>query len=143
MKKNCFHAAWLGTLMVLATSAGAATAQENLPTRGPDYFADAAQLSQTLGSAHAIRVRCKGREDQYWRNYMREMINYEAPAKGNLRGSLVEAFNDAFSRVSAQFQSCDRRAVEAEARYAQQGRAIANRMATFYFAKRNRRSTEE
>jgi uncharacterized protein (TIGR02301 family) len=104
--------------------------------RGPDYFRDASNLAITLGSAHAIRVRCNGREDQYWRQYMSDMLSYEAPERGNLRSSLVEQFNTAFQDVSRDYLKCDNRAVEAEARFAREGQEIAERMAMHYFPKK-------
>ena len=123
--------------------AGTSAAQGTLPTRGPDYFRDAASLAATLGGAHAIRVRCNGNDDQYWRRYMSEMLSYEAPERGPLRTSLVNAFNDAFTDGSRDYSYCDARAVAAEARYASDGQAIANRMATHYFPKNTARRGQD
>lgn len=123
----------------MIAGASTASAQSGIPLRGPDYFRDAAELAATLGSAHAIRVRCNGREDQYWRRYMSDMLRYEAPERGGLRASLVESFNNAFTRTSAQYMNCDNRAIEAEARFANDGRDISNRMATHYFPKDTRK----
>ena len=125
-------------MLSLALVAGTSTAQSGLPARGPDYFRDAADLARLLGSAHAIRVRCNGRDDQYWRRYMADMLAYEAPEAGNLRSSLVREFNDAFSDVSRDYLVCDAYAVAAEARFAEDGQTIATRLATFYFPKRER-----
>ncbi len=116
--------------------AGASSAQGTIPIRDPDYFRDTADLATTLGSAHAIRVRCNGRNDQYWRRYMTDMLSYEAPNRGNLRSSLVSNFNNAFSDASREYQTCDNRAVEAEARFARHGQELATRMATHYFPKK-------
>ncbi|MCA8900057.1 MAG: TIGR02301 family protein [Hyphomonas sp.] len=132
MYKARFHGLLLSALLM----AGASAAQGTLPLRGPDYFRDASELASTLGSAHAIRVRCNGREDQYWRQYMADMLSYEAPNRGALRTSLVDQFNDAYQDVSRQYLSCDNNAVEAEARYARQGQEISERMAMHYFPKR-------
>lgn len=132
MNKARFHVILLSALMVC----GASAAQTGLPMRGPDYFRDAADLAGALGSAHAIRVRCNGREDQYWRQYMSDMLSYEAPNRGNLRSSLVEQFNDAYQETSRDYLKCDNRAVEAEARFARQGQEIAERMAMHYFPKK-------
>jgi len=134
MKKTCFHA----LVLSLALGSGTSAAQSGLPARGPDYFRDAADLAGILGSAHAIRVRCNGRDDQYWRRYMADLLAFEAPETGNLRSSLVRAFNDAFSDTSDDFEICDPMAVAAEARFAERGQEIATRMATFYFPKRER-----
>ena len=134
MKQTGFH-----TLLLIALiSVQASAAQSGIPLRGPDYFRDASDLASTLGAAHAIRVRCNGRNDQYWRRYMADMLKYEAPERGNLRRSLVDAFNEAYSSASQVYQSCDNRAVEAEAEFSQTGREIATRMATHYFPKDTR-----
>lgn len=132
MNKARFHGLLLSALML----SGASAAETGIPLRGPDYFRDAADLAATLGSAHAIRVRCNGREDQYWRQYMTDMLSYEAPNRGSLRSSLVEQFNDSYQAVSSQYLKCDNRAVEAEARFARQGQEISERMAMHYFPKK-------
>ena len=132
MNKARFHVLMLSALMV----SGASAAQSGIPMRGPDYFRDAADLAATLGAAHAIRVRCNGREDQYWRQYMSDMLSYEAPNRGNLRSSLVERFNDAYQETSRDYLKCDNRAVEAEARFAREGQEISERMAMHYFPKK-------
>jgi uncharacterized protein (TIGR02301 family) len=137
MNKTVFHGALLSLLVIAGAST--ASAQSGIPLRGPDYFRDAAELAATLGSAHAIRVRCNGREDQYWRRYMSDMLRYEAPDRGGLRSSLVEGFNNSYTRTSAQYMNCDNRAIEAEARFANDGRDISNRMATHYFPKDTRK----
>jgi len=134
MKKTCFHALMLS----LALASGTSAAEGGLPARGPDYFRDAADLARVLGSAHAIRVRCNGRDDQYWRRYMADMLAYEAPEPGSLRASLVRAFNDAYSDVSDEFRICNSIAITAEARYAASGQEIATRLATHYFPKPER-----
>jgi uncharacterized protein (TIGR02301 family) len=137
MDKTIFHGVLLSVLLL--TGASTAAAQSGIPLRGPDYFRDASELAATLGSAHAIRVRCNGREDQYWRRYMADLLALEAPDRGNLRSSLVEGFNQAFTRTSAQYMNCDGRAIEAEARFARDGQDISNRMATHYFPKDTRK----
>lgn len=116
---------------------------QGLPSRGPDYFRDAADLARVLGSAHAIRVRCNGNEDQYWRRYMSDMLAYEAPDSGDLRRSLVREFNDAFRRVSDSYRVCDSQAVAAEARFADDGQEISSRLATHYFPKRTQSGVSE
>lgn len=118
-----------------STSALPALPQGNLPVRGPDYFRDAADLAAILGGAHAVRVLCNGNEDQYWRRYMADLLTYEAPEPGNLRSSLVSAFNQGYSEISSQYRVCDGRAVAAEASFARTGEEIAGRLATHYFPK--------
>ncbi|WP_084422070.1 TIGR02301 family protein [Henriciella litoralis] len=98
-------------------------------TRSQDYLRDVIALSSTLGSAHAIRLTCNGRDDQYWRSYMQELLGIEAPYRSRLRTSMVDAFNSAFSAESSRRSSCDEGAVSAEKVYASTGERLANSLA--------------
>lgn len=98
-------------------------------TRTQDYISDVIELSSTLGSAHAIRLLCNGRDDQYWRLYMQELLGVEAPYQSRLRSSMVSAFNEAYSSESARRRGCDDSAVSAEKIYANTGQSLANRLA--------------
>jgi uncharacterized protein (TIGR02301 family) len=126
-------------LLCLVCLAGTSAAQSGLPARGPDYFRDATDLAATLGAAHAIRVLCNGRDDQYWRRYMAEMLNYEAPESGPLRSGLVQAFNNAYTQTARVHNACDPGAIQAEARFASDGHDIAVRLASHYFPRDPRR----
>ena len=97
--------------------------------RTQDYLRDVVSLSSTLGSAHAIRLLCNGRDDQYWRLYMQELLGVEAPYQSRLRTSMVDAFNGAFSAENARRRSCDESAVSAEKVYAATGQRLANTLA--------------
>jgi len=138
MKKKRFHAIVLSGGLMMAASHLPALPQGEMPARGPDYFRDAADLAEILGSAHAIRARCNGTEDQYWRRYMTDLLGMEAPEPGNLRASLISAFNQAYLRTDRAFPVCDRTAVDAEAGFAARGQEIANRLAAHYFPSDNR-----
>lgn len=94
------------------------------------------QLARLLGRAHSIRVTCNGRSDQFWRVYMQEMLDLEAPTQGSFRDSMARAFNDAYSSESAFRGWCNDAAVDAEAKYAAEGRVLAEGLAKYYF-KRN------
>ncbi len=94
--------------------------------RSQDYLRDVISLSSTFGSAHAIRVLCNGRNDQYWRSYMQELLSLEAPYRNTLRTSMVDAFNSAYSAETARRDSCDAGAVSAEKVYASTGERLAN-----------------
>lgn len=98
--------------------------------RSQDYFRDIITLSETLGKAHSVRVVCNGRNDQYWRSYMQRLLELEAPYPGGLRRSLVNGFNAGFSTGDARHHACDSAAVAAEKTYAEEGRALTNRLAT-------------
>lgn len=99
---------------------------EYADVRSQDYLRDVVALSSTLGSAHALRVLCNGRNDQYWRSYMQDLLSLEAPYQGRLRTSMVDAFNTAYSAEAARRNSCDDSAVSAERVYASTGERLAN-----------------
>lgn len=103
------------------------------PIRDQAYFRDLVSLSGVIGSAHAVRLRCNGVSDQYWRSYMVQTLGLEAPVQGPLRSGMVAAFNRGFERENANSVVCDASANEREARYAVQGQEIAARLAAFYF----------
>lgn len=94
--------------------------------RSQDYLRDVISLASTLGSAHSIRVLCNGRNDQYWRGYMQELLGLEAPYQSRLRSSMVDAFNSAYSAEAARRSGCDQGAVSAEKVYASTGERLAN-----------------
>ena len=98
-------------------------------TRNQDYLRDVISLASTLGSAHAIRLLCNGRDDQYWRVYMQELLGLEAPYQSRLRSSMVDAFNSAFQQESQRRRQCDASAVSAEKVYASTGQRLANELA--------------
>ncbi len=99
---------------------------EYADVRSQDYLRDVVALASTLGSAHALRVLCNGRNDQYWRSYMQELLGLEAPYQGRLRSSMVDAFNSAYSVEAARRNSCDQGAISAEKVYASTGERLAN-----------------
>lgn len=111
----------------------AVVSAQELPLRDQSYIRDAVQLADLLGSAHGVRYVCNGQDDQYWRGHMIELLRLEAPDRGALRTSLVRAFNNAFSNAQQRYPVCDTRAVDAEARFAEEGRDLADRLAAYYF----------
>lgn len=106
--------------------------------RTQDYLRDLVQLSGILGGAHAIRLTCNGRDDQYWRGRMMEMLEMEAGEAGPLRQAMVDAFNRGYEFEAARRSLCDADTVNAEAAYAGQGRIIAERLAESLLPKRAR-----
>ena len=93
--------------------------------RSQDYYRDVISLAETLGKAHAVRVVCNGRNDQYWRSYMQRLLELEAPYQGGLRRSMVNGFNAGFSTGSSLHQVCDSVTVAAEKTYATTGRDLS------------------
>lgn len=112
------------------TSLMPVSAQESQTfVRDQDYFRDVISLSEVLGKAHAVRIACNGRNDQYWRSYMQRLLELEAGYGGGLRTSMANAFNAGYSTVEAQFPTCTQAAVEAEKGFAVDGQTYANKLA--------------
>jgi len=106
----------------------ALTAQSQSTVRSQDYFRDVTALAEVLGKAHAIRVVCNGRNDQYWRSYMLRLLELEAPYQGGLRRSMVNGFNAGFSWGNDLHRVCDGDAATAEKAYAAEGRDLSARL---------------
>lgn len=104
--------------------------------RDQNYLRDTVRLAGVLGSAHGVRYVCNGEGDQYWRQHMIDLLTLEAPQRGALRSSMVDAFNGNFSEAQRRFPYCDQNTVEAEKRYAAEGRDLADRLAAYYFPRR-------
>jgi uncharacterized protein (TIGR02301 family) len=114
----------LGLLVVLP----ALPAQGQSNVRSQDYFRDVTALAEVLGKAHAVRVVCNGRNDQYWRSYMLRLLELEAPYQGGLRRSMVNGFNAGFSWGGSLHSACDAEAATAEKAYAAEGRDLSARL---------------
>jgi len=112
------------------------TDRQDLPTRDQGYFRDLVSLSETIGSAHAVRVRCNGVDDQYWRAYMVQILGLEAPLQGRLRAQMVAGFNRGFENENSNRRGCDASSNEREAQYAIQGRQLSESLAAYYFPQR-------
>jgi len=126
----------LASHMALPSHAQSNSDRQDLPTRDQGYLRDLISLAETIGSAHAVRVRCNGVDDQYWRAYMVQTLGLEAPLQGNLRRQMVAGFNRGFQQENSVRIGCDATSNEREARYAITGRQIAEGLASFYFPKR-------
>ena len=122
--------------MILPAKAQSGTDRDGLPTRDQAYLRDLVALSETIGSAHAVRVRCNGVDDQYWRSYMVQILGLEAPFQGNLRRQMVTGFNRGYEQEDAVRRGCDSTSNEREARYATKGQTLAEGLAAYYFPKR-------
>ena len=115
-------------LLVLSVVLPALPAQSQSRVQTQDYFRDVIALAEVLGKAHAIRVVCNGRNDQYWRSYMLRLLELEAPYQGGMRRSLVNGFNAGFSWGSDLHPVCDGNAVNAEKAFATEGRDLSARL---------------
>ncbi|MEM9738707.1 MAG: TIGR02301 family protein [Pseudomonadota bacterium] len=136
MAKQITHGLFLFCLAWCLSPGIPASAQDGLPLRNQTYLRDTVRLAGVLGSAHGARFVCNGEGDQYWRAHMIELLTLEAPDRSNLRTSMVDAFNTSFSEATRRFRYCDQNTVEAEKRYAAEGRDLADRLAAYYFPNR-------
>ncbi|MEL7129497.1 MAG: TIGR02301 family protein [Pseudomonadota bacterium] len=130
------------TLCLIGIWAGPAGMEANaqdLPVRDQAYIRNLVSLSGVIGSAHAVRVVCNGTDDQYWRSYMQQLLGLEAPNRGSLRSSMVEAFNAGFEDDRRRRRGqCGPNAKSDEEAYASRGRALSEQLAAHYFPKRRR-----
>lgn len=129
MNQKVPHRALLaGIVFGVSALLPALPAQGQSSVQSQDYYRDVTALAEVLGKAHAIRVACNGRNDQYWRSYMLRLLELEAPYQGGLRRSLVNGFNAGFSWGSDLHPACDSNAVSAEKTYAAEGRDLSARL---------------
>ncbi len=89
------------------------------------------ELAETLGRAHAIRTLCNGDDDGTWRNYMLNMMSYEAPS-GPRRAALTEAFNRGYRNQNRDTPSCNGSSPAVEAGIANRGKELADTIARSY-----------
>jgi uncharacterized protein (TIGR02301 family) len=89
------------------------------------------ELASVLGQAHALRAACAGEGDQTWRNYMVDLLEYEAPG-GARRSALTSAFNRGYRSQRAQISGCDGAARALEAQVAARGRQLSDAVAESY-----------
>lgn len=127
MKFRATSLAILSCSALALASAGASQAQSY--TRGPVYQDKLIDLADVLGRIHSIRVLCNGQSDQYWRGYMRNLLDLEAPSPGYLRSRMVESFNTAYSAVQAEQRRCNVQATREEASLSERGRQITDSLA--------------
>ena len=112
--------------------------------RSHSYISDTLRLSGILGAAHGVQVVCNGPSSQFWRIYMQELLDLEAPERGTqLRSAMARAFNNAYSREARPGRVCDERMIEREATLSAEGREIAEKLAAAYFPKIERDPLDE
>jgi len=90
-----------------------------------------ADLAETLGRAHAVRTLCNGDTDSTWRNYMLNLMSYEAPG-GDRRASLTDAFNRGYRGQNRETSSCAAGMPAIEAGIARRGRELSEAIARTY-----------
>jgi uncharacterized protein (TIGR02301 family) len=132
------HAAVLAAAASLALAAAPAagaqevTAPEPAPAApsGPSVAA-LTDLAAILGEAHAVRSACNGEGDQTWRNYMLDLLDFEAPG-GARRSSMTSAFNRGYRAQRGRMDGCTPDAPQLEAAIAARGRQLSDAIAQTY-----------
>lgn len=113
----------------VALFAAPAQAQAERSQIAPSYAERVVSLSRVLGGAHYIRVLCRGRGDQTWREAMTRLIDIEAPGAGAQRSAMVEAFNLGYRAEEERFPTCDAQAEAVEAELKVKGRRLSAALA--------------
>lgn len=134
-----YHAAMMLRAILFATalavSAAPALAQDpELEEPAPPRNAPieiVSELAETLGRAHAVRTLCNGDSDSTWRNYMLNLMSYEAPS-GDRRASLTDAFNRGYRGQNRETSSCTAGMPAIEADIARRGRELSEAIALSY-----------
>ena len=120
------RAAALAALLICAASS-VAQGQEAYRRSGAERQV-VVQLAYALGEAHALHRLCAGPADATWYARMQRLEAQEAVDDAAHR-QLVDAFNAGFAARQAQFPTCSRRSRATERVVAEQGAALARRLA--------------
>lgn len=129
MQKIQIRKLLLSISFAIFAAVGAASVQAQDVTRGPVYQDKLVDLADVLGRIHSIRILCNGQSDQYWRTYMRNLLDLEAPSSGYLRSRMVESFNSAYTAEQAVHGDCTVDATRAEGRLSDRGRQLTESLA--------------
>ena len=112
----------------------AASQESSAPTERRELLT---RIGQSLGGAHALQVLCIGPQDQYWRNYMWNLLELEAPDAGLTRELLVDAFNSGYASQNARFGMCTGAAQQALGTIASEGKLLAEELKALEAAKKD------
>ncbi|WP_158915440.1 TIGR02301 family protein [Caulobacter sp. S45] len=114
--------------LLALTLATAASAQAPARRTGADRQS-VVHLAYVLGEAHALRRLCAGPTDATWYGHMQRLLAEEATDEVSRR-QLVESFNAGFAFSQAEFATCGPRSQAAEHAVAEQGRVLAQQLAS-------------
>lgn len=91
----------------------------------PARRAELVKLTRVMGGLHALRVLCKGPDDQLWRERMSTMLDLETKGQTDQREGFVAVFNQAYNGEQARRVSCPSNAGALEGTLAKEGRRLA------------------
>jgi uncharacterized protein (TIGR02301 family) len=115
-------------LLLLVTLALAAPHPALAQDRSPTARQSLVELAYVLGEAHALRQRCRGQADQYWRNRMFQLQDVEASDQA-LKARLANTFNTGYEAAQARFPTCNKALKDEMAQLAQRGRSLSEGLA--------------
>ncbi len=88
-------------------------------------------LSQTLGGMHYLRVVCEGRDEQYWRERMIELMELESGGY-RLREAMITAFNEGYYDEERRHPQCGGNLQAAKDRLSAEGQRLAKQLGDPY-----------
>ncbi len=96
--------------------------------RAPAARQSLVELAYVLGQSHALRQRCEGPNDQYWRNRMTQLLDVEASDQA-LQARLANSFNTGYAAAQARFPKCGKDLKAEASQLALHGQALADQLA--------------
>jgi uncharacterized protein (TIGR02301 family) len=97
----------------------------------PARRAEITKLTRVMAGLHALRVLCKGPDDQLWRERMSTLLDLETKGQPELRESFVSVFNSGYEAEQSKRVSCPSNANQVEAGLAREGRRLALALAAW------------
>ena len=91
----------------------------------PAYDNQMMRLAEILGALHYLRELCGAKEEQLWRDQMKNLLEKEEPTTER-RALLIARFNRGFRGFNETYRECTDAAIEANNRYIRQGIRLAN-----------------
>lgn len=97
----------------------------------PAYDNQMMRLAEILGALHYLRELCGAKEEQLWRDEMKNLIEQEEPTVER-RAMLTARFNRGFRGYREIYRTCTAAAIEANKRYLRQGTRLAGEIPNRY-----------
>ncbi len=121
-------------LLALSFASVLASLTPAVPARAQAYVDPypVESLAEVIGGLHAIAFECEGRGSQTWRGAMLELLEHEAPTRGEYRDRLVARFNAGFRDWERRRVRCGAEAEMARTGLAERGRALSEQLRRTY-----------
>ncbi len=105
--------------------------QPTITVLPPAYDDQMMRLAEILGALHYLRELCGAKEEQLWRDEMKNLIDQEEPT-AERRAMLIARFNRGFRGYHEIYRDCTPAAIEANNRYIRQGTRLAGEIPNRY-----------